>query len=88
MDGFKIFGLPQDGVHGIVFLAMITALQLAGLGRTAKLKVDIASHLSGIVAGILGIELIKRAERRDVSGEQRKSESVHVEGSDQTPSLK
>jgi rhomboid-like protein len=63
-DGFKIFGLPQDGVHGIVFLALITAVQLAGLGKTVKLKVDIASHIAGIVAGILGIELINRTERR------------------------
>lgn len=63
-DGFKIFGLPQDGVHGIVFLALITAVQLAGLGKTVKLKVDIASHIAGIVAGILGIELLNRTERR------------------------
>ncbi|KAL6867884.1 hypothetical protein J3F83DRAFT_738385 [Trichoderma novae-zelandiae] len=63
-DGFKIFGLPPDGVHGIVFLALITAVQLAGLGKTAKLKVDIASHIAGIVAGILGIELLNRTERR------------------------
>ncbi|KAL6826952.1 hypothetical protein J3E69DRAFT_332594 [Trichoderma sp. SZMC 28015] len=63
-DGFKIFGLPQDGVHGIVFLALITAVQLAGLGKTVKLKVDIASHIAGIIAGILGIELINRTERR------------------------
>ncbi|KAK2612416.1 hypothetical protein QQS21_001520 [Conoideocrella luteorostrata] len=59
-DGFKIFGLPKDGVHGIVFLAMMTALQMAAFGRTVKLKVDIASHLSGMVAGILGIEVINR----------------------------
>ncbi|KAL7798511.1 hypothetical protein V8C37DRAFT_368109 [Trichoderma ceciliae] len=71
-DGFKIFGLPQDGVHGIVFLALITAVQLAGLGKTAKLKVDIASHLAGIVAGILGIELLNRTERRTTpSGEDK-----------------
>ncbi|KAL7946322.1 hypothetical protein V8C42DRAFT_320257 [Trichoderma barbatum] len=63
-DGFKIFGLPQDGVHGIVFLALITAVQLAGLGKTVKLKVDIASHIAGIIAGILGIELLNRTERR------------------------
>lgn len=77
-DGFKILGLPQEGVHGIVFLAMITALQLAGLGRTAKLKVDIASHLSGIAAGIAGIELMNRARRRGgspdgASGERREA---------------
>ncbi|KAK1250874.1 hypothetical protein MKX07_005429 [Trichoderma sp. CBMAI-0711] len=63
-DGFKIFGLPQDGVHGIVFLALIAAVQLTGLGKTVKLKVDIASHIAGMIAGILGIELLNRTERR------------------------
>ncbi|POR33222.1 Rhomboid-like protein [Tolypocladium paradoxum] len=72
-DGFRIAGLPPDGVHGIVFLAMMTALQLAGLGRTAKLKVDIASHLAGMAAGILGIELINRTERRRGGGEGGKA---------------
>ncbi|CEJ90561.1 hypothetical protein VHEMI06337 [[Torrubiella] hemipterigena] len=62
MDGFKILGLPQDGVHGIVFLALIFALQLTAFGRTAKLKVDVASHLSGMAAGIAGMELISRSD--------------------------
>lgn len=62
-DGFKIFGLPKDGVHGIVFLAMIVAVQMAAFGKTIKLKVDIASHLSGMAAGILGIQLLNRTGR-------------------------
>lgn len=86
MDGFKILGLPQDGVHGVVFLALIVAVQLAALGRTAKLQVDVASHIAGIVAGIVGIELVNRrkegrskevieiwsGERRDVVDEEEK----------------
>lgn len=71
-DGFKILGLPKDGVHGIVFLAMITALQMAAFGRTAKLKVDIASHLSGMVAGILGMEVLQRTARRRGGGQDAK----------------
>ncbi|KAH6998115.1 hypothetical protein BKA56DRAFT_664739 [Ilyonectria sp. MPI-CAGE-AT-0026] len=59
-DGFKIFGLPQDGVHGIVFLALLFVPQLAAFGKTAKLKIDIASHVVGMLAGILGIEYINR----------------------------
>ncbi|KOS19086.1 Rhomboid protein 1 [Escovopsis weberi] len=62
-DGFRILGLPENGVHGIVFLAMMTALQLAALGRTVKLRVDVASHLGGMAAGILGIEMINRTAR-------------------------
>lgn len=72
MDGFKIFGLPEDGVHGIVFLALILAMQLTALGKTAKLQVDIASHLTGIGAGIAGMEVIsKRAERDDKSKDRK-----------------
>lgn len=63
-DGFKILGLPQDGVHGIVFLALLVALQLSAFGRTAQLKMDLASHLSGMAAGIAGIELLNRTKRR------------------------
>ncbi|KAM5355797.1 hypothetical protein ACJ41O_002443 [Fusarium nematophilum] len=63
-DGFRIFGLPQDGVHGIVFLALLFVPQLAAFGKTAKLKVDLASHLVGMLAGILGIEYINRTEER------------------------
>ncbi|TWU74431.1 hypothetical protein ED733_004162 [Metarhizium rileyi] len=70
-DGFKILGLPRDGVHGIVFLAMITALQMAAFGRTRKLKVDIASHLSGMAAGILGVELLTRTRRKKAEDTER-----------------
>ncbi|UNI14762.1 Rhomboid protease [Purpureocillium takamizusanense] len=64
-DGFKILGLPaNEGVHGIVFLALIAAVQLAGLGRTMRYKVDVASHLTGMAAGVLGMELLNRTERR------------------------
>ncbi|KAI5466154.1 hypothetical protein BGZ63DRAFT_375445 [Mariannaea sp. PMI_226] len=59
-DGFKLFGLPQDGVHGIVFLALLFVPQLAAFGKTVKFKIDIASHLTGMAAGILGIMYINR----------------------------
>ncbi|KAH6898491.1 hypothetical protein B0T10DRAFT_535241 [Thelonectria olida] len=61
-DGFKIFGLPQDGVHGIVFLALLFVPQLAAFGKTVKFKIDIASHLTGMAAGILGMEYINRGK--------------------------
>ncbi|KAF7550294.1 hypothetical protein G7046_g8056 [Stylonectria norvegica] len=63
-DGFKIFGFPQDGVHGIVFLALLFIPQLAGFGKTVQWKLDIASHMVGMVAGILGIEYINRAQKK------------------------
>ncbi|KAK3181403.1 hypothetical protein K4F52_007265 [Lecanicillium sp. MT-2017a] len=86
MDGFKILGLPQDGVHGVVFLALIVAVQLAALGRTAKLQVDVASHIAGIVAGMAGIEVVnrrkERAEKEVIeiwSGEKRELNKVKDE---------
>lgn len=74
MDGFKILGLPQEGVHGIVFLALIFALQLTAFGRTAKLKVDVASHLSGMATGIAGMELISRSE--SMNGKKREGKNI------------
>lgn len=60
-DGFRMFGLPTDGVHGIVFLAMLVATQLASLGTTARFRIDLASHMAGIAAGVVGMELMSRS---------------------------
>ncbi|CAM1506981.1 Fc.00g066220.m01.CDS01 [Cosmosporella sp. VM-42] len=62
-DRFKFFGLPQDGAHGIIFLALLLVPQLAGFGKTVINRVDIASHLVGMLAGILGVEYINRARQ-------------------------
>lgn len=76
MDGFKFFGLPENGVHGIIFLAGLLALQLAGLGKTLARKIDLASHLAGFAAGILSIELIQRTQRqKQVAQAQSQSQS-------------
>ncbi|KAH7170882.1 hypothetical protein EDB81DRAFT_182608 [Dactylonectria macrodidyma] len=61
-DGFKFFGLPQDGVHGIVFLALLFVPQLSYIGRTAKVQIDLVSHVVGMLAGIVGIQYINRGE--------------------------
>ncbi|KAF4345576.1 rhomboid [Fusarium beomiforme] len=60
LDGYRIFGLPQDGVPGIIFLALMCVPQLAAFGKTVKFKIDLASHLFGLMSGILGMELINR----------------------------
>ncbi|KAH7328968.1 hypothetical protein B0I35DRAFT_343778, partial [Stachybotrys elegans] len=52
-DGFRFLGLPKDGVHGSVFLAAISLLQVASLPM--RHKTDVVSHVAGILAGILGI---------------------------------
>ncbi|KAF4444357.1 rhomboid-like protein [Fusarium austroafricanum] len=65
LDGYRFFGLPQDGVPGIIFLALMCVPQLAAFGKTVKFKIDIASHLFGLVSGVIGMELINwnREER-------------------------
>ncbi|KAF4958178.1 hypothetical protein FSARC_11062 [Fusarium sarcochroum] len=66
LDGFRFFGLPQDGVPGVIFLALMCVPQLAAFGKTIKFKIDVASHLFGLLTGVLGIELINRSkETRD-----------------------
>lgn len=82
-DGFRFFGLPENGVHGIVFLALLFVPQLAAFGKTAKFKVDIASHIVGMFAGILGIEYLNR------SGEKRERKVIDMssgQGQAATPS--
>ncbi|KAF5584659.1 rhomboid [Fusarium subglutinans] len=74
LDGYRFFGLPQDGVPGIIFLALICVPQLAAFGKTVKLKIDIASHLCGILSGILGMELINRTRS------EREKKTIDVAG--------
>ncbi|KAF5669259.1 rhomboid [Fusarium heterosporum] len=77
LDGFRFFGLPQDGVPGIIFLALLCVPQLAAFGKTVKFQIDIASHLFGLVSGVFGMELINytRGDRDkkviDLGKEQR-----------------
>lgn len=65
-DEFKIFGYPPDplsGPTGAVFLGLVAGFHVwAGLlSRSASLaSSDIASHVGGMIAGALGIELIQR----------------------------
>lgn len=71
-DGFKLFGLPDNGVHGIVFWSLLVALQLATIGSTAKQKLDVASHLVGTICGVVGIELIQRSQAKRANEQKDK----------------
>ncbi|KFA53557.1 hypothetical protein S40293_09147 [Stachybotrys chartarum IBT 40293] len=63
-DGFRFFGLPDEGVHGVVFLALQAGVHLAAALRPTA-KIDVASHVLGWVTGILGMELFSRHRRKD-----------------------
>jgi rhomboid-like protein len=75
-DAFRILGLPPDGVQGIVWLALLVGVHLAGVGGmfSAKNKIDMASHLAGLVTGIVGIELIQGSKRRESVGNSGETE--------------
>lgn len=64
-DGFRFFGVPDDGVHGIIGLAMLVALQLLTIGKTQRALLDVASHWSGTVAGVLGMAYLTRDRERE-----------------------
>ncbi|KAI0876858.1 hypothetical protein GGS24DRAFT_488342 [Hypoxylon argillaceum] len=61
-DEFKIFGYPPDpisGPQGLGFLALILGIHVMPLITKAGHGIDIASHFGGILAGVLGIEIIR-----------------------------
>lgn len=63
-DRFRFFGLPDEGVHGVIFLAICVALNLATIGYAFKFKMDVVSHITGLVVGMLGIEYFQREQER------------------------
>ena len=62
-DRFRIFGLPQDGVHGIVWWALLVGFSVFEAFSTfaVKNRTDVVGHVAGLVAGMLGIELMNWA---------------------------
>lgn len=82
-ERFRIMGLPESGVHGITYLAVIVGLHLAGLGNlfSNKEKIDIISHLFGIAAGLVSIEVINWAgmgRHKDEQKQKVKMEAKEV----------
>ncbi|KAI9904914.1 hypothetical protein N3K66_001443 [Trichothecium roseum] len=69
-DGFRFVGLPEDGVHGIVFLALLAGTQLARIGSiwSRTNRIDVVSHVAGMLAGVGGIEMLKRFSDYFVEG--------------------
>ncbi|KAH8676162.1 hypothetical protein BX600DRAFT_454413 [Xylariales sp. PMI_506] len=79
-DEFKILGYPHDpwsGPNGLTFLSVIIGLHVYGMISTsaAAASLDVASHVGGIIAGVLGIEIVQKYmdERERRSQEQTKT---------------
>lgn len=87
MERFKIMGMPESGVHGIVYWALIVALHLTRPSRIfpGRDGIDLVSHLVGMAVGMIGIELINRAgmgRRNAVSGGQEEEQPKDNESRD------
>ncbi|KAK2020751.1 hypothetical protein LX32DRAFT_715371 [Colletotrichum zoysiae] len=62
-DSFKVLGLPPDpmsGPQGLGFIALILGFHVYALLRRGRQTIDLTSHLFGMLAGLVGIELVTR----------------------------
>lgn len=62
-DRFRIFGLPQEGVHGIVWWALLVGFSIFEAFSTfaARNRTDVVGHVAGLASGMMGIELMNWA---------------------------
>ncbi|TDZ23625.1 Rhomboid protein 1 [Colletotrichum orbiculare MAFF 240422] len=66
-DTFKIMGFPPEpmnGPQGLGFIGLILGVQIYAMFRRGKQTVDLTSHLFGMLAGLIGVELVTK--RKDV----------------------
>ncbi|KAI0905515.1 hypothetical protein F4823DRAFT_610589 [Ustulina deusta] len=103
-DEFKVFSYPPDplsGPQGLGFIGLILGIHLVPLFSKRVSNVDIASHLGGMLAGALGIDLARlymdykaraRAERLNNAGvlntviEKKDVSPTPVDASSSSPS--
>ncbi|KAK1989951.1 hypothetical protein LX36DRAFT_741386 [Colletotrichum falcatum] len=65
-DSFKVLGLPPDpmnGPQGLGFIAVILGFHVYALFRRGRQTIDLTSHLFGMLAGLVGVELVTRGRR-------------------------
>ncbi|KAI1816953.1 rhomboid-domain-containing protein [Poronia punctata] len=67
-DEFKILGFPPDpisGPQGLGFLGLIIGMHILAIWRKRTNDIDMASHFAGMLAGMIGIDVIRsQMERR------------------------
>ncbi|KAI1639219.1 hypothetical protein F4809DRAFT_596222 [Biscogniauxia mediterranea] len=62
-DEFKILGYPPDpmsGPQGLAFIGLILGLHIVGMFSKKRHSTDLASHIGGMLAGVAGMELIRK----------------------------
>ncbi|KAI0387427.1 rhomboid-domain-containing protein [Hypomontagnella monticulosa] len=62
-DEFKLFGYPPDpmsGPQGLAFIGLILGLHILPIFSKRRHTIDIPSHIGGLLAGIVGADLVKR----------------------------
>lgn len=84
-DRFRIFGLPQDGVHGIVWWGLLVGLTVFEAFSTfaVRNRTDVVGHVAGLVSGMAGVELMNWAglgRKKTVEEEEKKKQPQEKEG--------
>ncbi|OBR15762.1 Rhomboid-like protein [Colletotrichum higginsianum IMI 349063] len=77
-DSFKMFDLPPDpmnGPQGLGFIALILGFHVYAFLRRGPQTIDLPSHLFGMLAGAVGVELFKKREAPRDDGLERMEEA-------------
>ncbi|OLN81402.1 Rhomboid protein 1, mitochondrial [Colletotrichum chlorophyti] len=78
-DSFKVLGFPPDpmnGPQGLGFLALILGFHVYAFFGKARQTIDLTSHLVGMMAGIVGIEMVARGPQEKVREDGLKRDLV------------
>ncbi|KAI1763616.1 rhomboid-domain-containing protein [Hypoxylon sp. FL1150] len=82
-DEFKLFGYPPDpmsGPQGLAFIGLILGLHILPLSRMKVHNIDIASHFGGMLAGVVGIDLVKKHMDAKARARAEKLKTMHALG--------
>jgi len=74
MDRFRIFGLPEEGVHGIIWWACLLAFHIWHAAKPFDFKnhkTDVIGHWGGLLTGMAMIELMNWAGMGRKNREER-----------------
>ncbi|KAI4869955.1 rhomboid-domain-containing protein [Hypoxylon rubiginosum] len=82
-DEFKLFGYPPDpmsGPQGLAFIGLILGLHIVPFLSKRAHSVDTASHLGGMLAGVTGMELVKKHMDAKARRRAERLKTIHALG--------